>query len=81
MYYTAVYPSPVGMITLACDGTGSHLVGLWIEGQKYHGESVPEAMLPNGGMADIGDCSKMAGSILCRKKAGYSRIVVNAYRQ
>lgn len=58
MYYTAVYPSPVGMITLACDGTGSHLIGLWIEGQKYHGESVPEAMLPNSGMPILGIAQK-----------------------
>lgn len=58
MYYTAVYPSPVGRLTLACDGTGSQLVGLWIEGQKYHGESVPKAMLPNSGMPILGIAQK-----------------------
>jgi methylated-DNA-[protein]-cysteine S-methyltransferase len=35
MYYSTAYPSPVGLITLACDGDS--LVGLWLEGQKYHG--------------------------------------------
>lgn len=44
MYYSTKFPSPVGIITLACDGTGSHLVGLWTEGQKYHGDTIPEAM-------------------------------------
>lgn len=47
MYYSTTYLSPVGEITLACDGEGSVLVGLWIEGQKYHGAPVPEAMIEN----------------------------------
>lgn len=44
MYYTTVYPSPVGTLTLASDG--ENLVGLWIEGQKYHGGSITEHMQP-----------------------------------
>lgn len=42
MYYSTTSPSPVGLITLASDG--SNLTGLWLEGQKYHGGAVPEAM-------------------------------------
>ncbi len=38
MYYSTVYPSPVGMLTLACDG--ENLVGLWLEGQKYFGGTI-----------------------------------------
>lgn len=37
MYYRTAYPSPVGRITLACDGNS--LVGLWLEGQKYFGDT------------------------------------------
>ena len=44
MYYSTTYATPLGMITLGCDG--ENLVGLWIEGQKYHGGTLPEAMLP-----------------------------------
>ena len=44
MYYSTTYPSPVGIITLACDGDGKNLVGLWIKGQKYHGDTLPESM-------------------------------------
>lgn len=40
MYYSTIYPSPVGKIMLASDG--NHLVGLWIEGQKYFGNTLPE---------------------------------------
>lgn len=35
-------PSPVGILTLASDGES--LNGLWIEGQKYFGETIPEPM-------------------------------------
>lgn len=44
MYYSTTYSSPVGMLTLACDDDGSNLVGLWMEGQKYHGGTIPEEM-------------------------------------
>lgn len=43
MYYKTTYESPVGLLTLASDG--EHLVGLWIEGQKYFEESVREEMM------------------------------------
>ena len=38
MYYTTNHSSPVGEITLAC--AGESLVGLWLEGQKYHGAAI-----------------------------------------
>ena len=38
MLYTATYPSPVGLLTLASDGM--NLCGLWLEGQKYFGGSI-----------------------------------------
>lgn len=44
MYYRTIHPSPIGAITLACDGDGKNIVGLWMEGQKYHGDTIPEAM-------------------------------------
>ncbi|BDF59791.1 methylated-DNA--protein-cysteine methyltransferase [Christensenellaceae bacterium] len=47
MYYKTACSSPVGTITLACDAGGSKLVGLWLEGQKYHGGSIVQAMTEN----------------------------------
>ncbi len=38
MYYSTMYPSPLGIMTLASDGV--NLVGLWLEGQKYHGAAI-----------------------------------------
>ncbi len=37
-YFSAQYESPVGRILLGANDTG--LVGLWIEGQKYFGDTV-----------------------------------------
>ena len=45
MYYSTAISSPVGTITLAC--YDDNLVGLWTEGQKYHGDTIPEAMTEN----------------------------------
>jgi methylated-DNA-[protein]-cysteine S-methyltransferase len=46
MYYSTTYSSPIGLITLACDENES-LVGLWTEGQKYHGGTIHKAMAVN----------------------------------
>lgn len=40
MYYFTTYSSPVGLLTLSCDGDS--LTGLWIEGQKYFGGTLPK---------------------------------------
>lgn len=42
MVYYSKYPSPLGELTLACDGRGEALVGLWLEGQKYFPAALPE---------------------------------------
>lgn len=41
-YHFSEYDSPVGTLTIASDGEA--LCGLWLDGQKYHGASVPEDM-------------------------------------
>ena len=44
MLYTTLYPSPLGPLTLACDGQS--LTGLWLENQKYFGGPRPEELTP-----------------------------------
>ena len=54
VYYYSEYDSPVGKLTIASDG--SAVCGLWLEGQKYHGGTVPEEMVRNdgaGGFAEL----------------------------
>lgn len=43
MHYKTTYQSPLGLITLGSDG--ENLVGLWMEGQKYFADTVPEEMI------------------------------------
>lgn len=43
MYYTTTYDSPLGLLTFAADD--ENLIGLWIEGQKYHGATLLEEMI------------------------------------
>ncbi len=46
MYYIDHYNSPFGGITLASDG--SALNGLWFDGQKYFGETLPPRGMQDG---------------------------------
>lgn len=40
MFYYTEYVSPVGVLTVASDGT--HINGLWLEGQKHFLDTLPE---------------------------------------
>lgn len=43
MFYSTEYTSLVGKLTIASDG--ANIVGLWLEGQKYFLDTLPEASL------------------------------------
>ncbi|MGO3372332.1 methylated-DNA--[protein]-cysteine S-methyltransferase [Pseudolactococcus laudensis] len=45
MYDKTKYRSPIATITLASDG--QNIIGLWLEGQKYHGETLFEEWVEN----------------------------------
>ena len=49
MYYSTTYSSPIGRITLASNG--DNLVGLWMECQKYFGDTVSEEMAEKPNLA------------------------------
>ena len=44
-YYKTTIESVIGKITFGSDGES--LVGLWTDGQRYFGDTVPNEMLPN----------------------------------
>ena len=48
MIYKCVHPSPIGLLTLASDGI--NLTGLWIEGQKHHGNELIKNMIEKEGL-------------------------------
>lgn len=74
MYYQTRYLSPLGVITLACDGDGSHLVGLWTEGQKYHGHTIPEAMVEKNDIPLFATAKKWLDRYFAGEKPGISEL-------
>ena len=72
MYYFTTYPSPVGILTLACDG--EHLVGLWIEGQKYHGSTISEEMTEKDGMPVFDAAKKWLDRYFAGEKPAISEL-------
>jgi len=53
MYEMTTYPSPLGHITLACEG--DCLAGLWLEGQKYYGAGILKEAKENSASAIFRD--------------------------
>lgn len=49
MYYKTMYSSPMGLITIACDG--NNIIGLWNEGQKYYGSYLASEMITKDNIA------------------------------
>ena len=74
MYYSTKYSSPIGSITLACDDKGKNLVGLWMKGQKYYGDTIPEAMAENSSMPIFGSAKKWLDRYFAGKKPGISEL-------
>lgn len=85
MYYSTTYPSPVGLLTLACDPSGSRLVGLWLEGQKYHGNTMMEGMTEKNGMPVFDRAKDWLDRYFDGKKPGVGELslapVGSAFRQ
>ena len=71
-YYSTMYQSPIGTITLACDG--NNLVGLWIDGQKYHGGTIPEAMTENAGIPIFYTAKRWLDKYFAGGKSGISEL-------
>jgi methylated-DNA-[protein]-cysteine S-methyltransferase len=66
MYYSHSYSSPIGTLVLASDG--QRLVGLWIEGQKYFGDTVNEALVPDSERQEFRDASAWLDAYFLGKK-------------
>lgn len=85
MYYSTTYPSSIGTMTLACDGDGKNLVGLWLEGQKYHGGTIPEAMVEKDDMPVFSAAKKWLDGYFAGEKPAISELplapIGGAFRQ
>ncbi|QQO10451.1 methylated-DNA--[protein]-cysteine S-methyltransferase [Breznakiella homolactica] len=72
MYYSTTYQSPIGKIMLACDG--GNLVGLWTEGQKYFGDTVPETMTERDNIPVFDSAKKWLDRYFAGKKPSSSQL-------
>ena len=72
MYYSTTYPSPIGTITLAC--YDDNLVGLWTEGQKYHGDTIPETMIENNAVPVFSTAKKWLDRYFASEKPDISEL-------
>lgn len=72
MYYFTTYPSPIGILTLASDG--KNLAGLWTEGQKYHGGTIPEAMSENNNLPLFDTVKKWLNRYFAGEKPAISEL-------
>ena len=71
-YYQTICPSPIGDLTLACDG--ENLVGLWIEGQKYYGGTISKAMVPKDDISVFAAAKKWLDQYFSGKKPSISEL-------
>ncbi|MDR1954974.1 MAG: methylated-DNA--[protein]-cysteine S-methyltransferase [Candidatus Methanoplasma sp.] len=72
MYYSTAYASPVGEITLACDG--KDLVGLWNEGQKYHGNEIFGEMKERSDIPVFDDTKKWLDRYFAKERPAVSEL-------
>lgn len=72
MFYSTTYPSMVGEITLASDG--DHIAGLWMKGQKYFGDTIPDEMTPRDDMPEFHIAKKWLDRYFDGKKPAISEL-------
>lgn len=72
MYYSTQYTSPIGEITIACNGQS--LSGLWFEGQKYFYGTLPEKPIENDNIPVLKAAKKWLDSYFSGKKPNISEL-------
>ena len=72
MLYSTIYPSPLGVITLA--GDGENIVGLWIEGQKYFAASVKDNIAGKPDLPVFSMAKKWLDAYFAGKKPAVSEL-------
>lgn len=82
MIYRTDYESPLGRVTLASDGES--IVGLWLEGQKYFGDTV-NGEAPGRPAGDIREDQRLARPVFRGEKPAIAEILLapagNRFRQ
>jgi methylated-DNA-[protein]-cysteine S-methyltransferase len=72
MHYRTTYSSPIGELTLASDK--DNLIGLWMEGQKYHGDAIFKDMVENDDIRIFHETKKWLERYFSGKKPHISEL-------
>ena len=72
MHYSTTYQSPLGVMTLASDG--ENLIGLWLEGQKYFGATLPKEVEEKNNMPIFDKTKKWLDRYFAGKKPAISEL-------
>ncbi|WP_424244229.1 methylated-DNA-[protein]-cysteine S-methyltransferase [Elusimicrobium posterum] len=72
MYYSTKYQSPIGTLMLACDGRSIN--GLWMEGQKYFGDTIPGEMTEKDDIAVFHAAKKWLDRYFAGKKPDIAQL-------
>lgn len=72
MYYYTNYESPIGNLTIASDSV--NILGLWIEGQKYHGNDLPMEMIEKNDISIFDTTKKWLDSYFAGKIPSISKL-------
>lgn len=72
MHYSTTYSSPLGLITLACDG--DKLIGLWLEGQKYYCDTLPPEIAENSSLPIFINAKKWLDRYFAGEKPAISEL-------
>ncbi len=85
MYYHINYQSPIGNMVVACDDEKEHIVGLWIEGQKYFLGSLSEEPILQEGIPVLRKAADWLDAYFAGKKPGIEELPLapqgGAFRQ
>lgn len=83
MYFSTRYSSPIWPLLLASDDT--HIIGLWMEGQKYFGDTLPEEPIEKADAAVLVAAKKWLDRYFAGKRPEISRLPLapggSAFRQ
>ena len=73
MYYSTTHQTPLGTVTLACDDS-DNLVGLWMEGQKYFGGTMPEELMEKSEPPVFGTAKRWLDRYFAQEKPAISEL-------
>ena len=77
MISTTQYHSPVGKLTLSCDGT--YLTGLWIQGQKYYGSTLSGEVQPQDNLSVLDQAKDWLDRYFSQKQPEISELPLSPF--